>query len=170
MRNEREVLDQFLAELQRMVVNKAPTGEAKKKPLLLLLVLSRLRRGELRENKIQFLDIEPRLARLITEFGGRQTKSGSKPEQPFFHLRTSSFWELHVPSGLPSGNHKTLPKRVLAEPGSYASLRPSLFSVLLHSPSACDEAVDFLLKRWWKPEDERLLREDLGLRAAVRSS
>ena len=144
---ERAVLDHFLAELGRVIVNKAPVGEAKKKPLLLLLVLSLLRHGQLRENKIRFQDIETRLGGLINDFGGRPTVSGAKPEQPFFHLRTSPFWELHIPGGTPKGNKKTLAKKVLAEPGAYASLRSSLFVVLMQSSAACDEATDVILKR-----------------------
>jgi hypothetical protein len=157
---ERAVLDQFLAELGRVTVNKAPTGEAKKKPLLLL---SMLRHGQLRENKILFADVEERLGRLINEFGGRPTESGPKPEQPFFHPRTSLFWELHIPGGLPEGNKKTLAKKVLAGPGAYASLRQPLFVVLQRNTAARDEAADAILKKWWTPDEAARVRADLAI-------
>jgi hypothetical protein len=101
--DDRTLLNEFLAELHKMQVHKSALGEAKKKPLLVLLVLSSLKHGRMRENKILFGDVEERLSRLIEEFGGRLTESGPKPEQPFFHLRTSPFWELTIPGGVPEG-------------------------------------------------------------------
>jgi hypothetical protein len=112
--DDRAVLDEFLRELGKVIVNKSSAGEAKKKPLLLLLVLAMIKHGRLRENKIQFADVEERLHRLITEYGGRPTDSGPKPEQPFFHLRTSPFWELTIPGGIPAGNKRSLAKKILA--------------------------------------------------------
>jgi hypothetical protein len=38
------------------------------------------------------------LCKLIREHGGRPTRSGSKPEQPFYHLRTSPFWTVKTRS------------------------------------------------------------------------
>jgi hypothetical protein len=115
------------------------------------------------ENKIHFQDIEERLARLINDFGGRPTESGPKPEQPFFHLRTSPFWELHILGGVTEGNKKTLAKKVLAGPGAYAALRHSLFVVLQRNDAAQDEALDTILRRWWTPEEARRVRADLGI-------
>jgi hypothetical protein len=161
--DDRAVLDEFLRELGKVTVNKSSTGEAKKKPLLLLLVFAMIKHGRLRENKIQFADVEERLPRLITEYGGRPTESGSKPEQPFFHLRTSPFWELTIPGGIPAGNKKTLAKKILAGPGAFAALRPSLFALLQRNGAAREEAVAAILRRWWTPDEAARLRADLGI-------
>jgi putative restriction endonuclease len=70
-------------------------GDAKKKPLLLLLVLSRIEHGQMTSNEIRFQDVEAELGRLIECFGGRSA-SGAKPEQPFFHLRSAPFWHIEL--------------------------------------------------------------------------
>jgi predicted restriction endonuclease len=161
--DDRAVLDDFLRELGSVVVNKSPAGEARKKPLLVLLVISMLKHGTLRENKIRFTDVEERLSRLINDFGGRPTESGPKPEQPFYHLRTSPFWELTIPGGLPANNKKTLAKKVLAGPGAFASLRASLFALLQRNGAAREEAVNAILQRWWAPEERGRVRAALTL-------
>jgi predicted restriction endonuclease len=161
--DERVVLDEFLREIGKVTVNKSPAGEAKKKPLLLLLVISMLKHGTLRENKIHFNNLEKQLSRLISEFGGRPTESGSKPEQPFFHLRTSPFWQLTIPGGVVEGNKKTLAKKTLSGPGAYAALRPSLFTLFQRNGEARDEAADAILRRWWNAEDAGRLRVDLRI-------
>lgn len=161
--DERVVLDEFLHELGKVTVNKSPAGEAKKKPLLILLVISMLKHGTLRENRIHFNDIEKQLSRLIAEFGGRPIESGPKPEQPFFHLRTSPFWELTIPGGVAQGNKKTIAKRILSGSGAYAALRPSLFALLQRNGEARDEAVSAILRRWWNAEEPDRLHADLRI-------
>lgn len=157
------VLDGFLRDLGTVQVNKSALGEAKKKPLLLLLVLAMIKRGALTENRIRFTDIEKRLSELITRYGGRSTESGPKPEQPFYHLRTSPFWQLTVPGGLPPGNKKTVAKQVLAASGAFAQLPTRIFEVLRQNPGACDQAADTILRRWWDHAPAMALRSELGL-------
>jgi len=160
---DRVVLDDFLRDLGRLQVNKSALGEAKKKPLLLLLVLGMIKRGALLENRIRFVDIEQRLSEVITQYGGRSTESGPKPEQPFYHLRTSPFWQLTVPGGLPTGNKKTVAKKVLLAPGAFAQLHPTAFDVLRRNPDACDQAINTILQRWWVPDEATTLRSALVL-------
>jgi hypothetical protein len=161
--DDQVVFDAFLHDLSRVQVNKSALGEAKKKPLLLLLVLGMIKRGVLPENRIRYSDIEQRLSELIAQYGGRPTDSGAKPEQPFYHLRTSPFWQLTIPGGLPTGNKKTIAKKVLSGPGAFAQLHPRLYDVLRRYPAACDQAVETILQRWWMPAEATTLRSDLGL-------
>ena len=79
---------------------------ALKKPLLLLLLVSRIENDRVEENRFQFDDIEKKLDLLIREHGGRPTPSGSKPEQPFYHLRSSPFWILKTPAGIRAGQDR----------------------------------------------------------------
>jgi predicted restriction endonuclease len=160
---DRSVVDGFLRDITRMHVHRSELGEARKKPLLLLLVLSMVKRGVLHENRIRFVDVEHHLADLITRYGGRPTESGPKPEQPFCHLRTSAFWELIVPGGLPTSNRKTLPKRVLSSPEAFAQLQPTLFAVLQRNRAAIDEVMETILQRWWSKDEGLALRADLHL-------
>ena len=161
--DDRAILNEFLENVQSMNVNKSPAGKAKKKPLLLLLVLADLQHGRFRENKIHFADVQERLTALILEYGGRPAQHGAKPEQPFFHLRTSPFWELTIPNEMPDSNKKTLARRVLAAPGVFAALRPSIFELLKRSCAAREEAINVILQRWWNPDDAAGLRVALGL-------
>ena len=162
--DDQQVLDVFLGELRNVIVNKSGLGEARKKPLLLLLVLAMIKSGELRESRILFEDVEKRLSELIIEYGGRTTKSGAKPEQPFFHLRTSPFWELTVVASLPTNNNKkTVARKVLSAPGTFAQLRPSICDLVRRSSAARDEIVDTILRRWWTVDEAARLRSELGL-------
>jgi putative restriction endonuclease len=157
---ERAVLEDFLSDLERMSVNKSTAGESRKKPLLLLLVLAMMEHGRLRDNKIHFSEVEERLA---VEHGGRPTQHGPKPEQPFFHLRTSPFWELTIPGGAPETNKKTVSKKQLGAPGAFAALRPALFTLWRGSGIARQEAVRAILQRWWHPDDAARVRAALDL-------
>ena len=92
-------LNELLEQIRAMKVHgSSRLGTALKKPLLLLLLVSRIENDRVEENRFQFDDIEQRLGLLIREHGGRPTHSGSKPEQPFYHLRTSPFWTVKTRS------------------------------------------------------------------------
>ena len=58
------------------------------KPLLLLLILGRIQRGEARE--VDFPTIEPLLRRLLEEFG--PSRQSYHPEYPFWRLQADGLW------------------------------------------------------------------------------
>ena len=157
-----EAIVDFLTAIDTMRVHRSRAGEARKKPLLLLLVLSRIHHRQLTENRIRFPDLESSLAQLIEEFGGRDSNSGAKPEQPFFHLRSSPFWHLRVPEGVPSGSQRTVRVTVLRRPDVHAELNGRLFAALGRDEKARLQVVEALLNRWWEPEEARLLAKRLG--------
>jgi putative restriction endonuclease len=103
-------------------------GAALKKPLLLLLLVSRIENDRVEENRFHFDEIEKPLERLIREHGGRPTKSGPKPEQPFSHLRSSAFWVLHTQREYGAG--KTALVSDLRDPDSYGAFVPQVFALL----------------------------------------
>lgn len=63
------------------------------KPLLLLLALARVQRGESR--LVAFTDVEEPLRRLLVEFG--PSRDSYHPEYPFWRLQSDHLWE--VPGG-----------------------------------------------------------------------
>lgn len=72
------VLGSFLREFGEMQENKSALGEAKKKPLIMLLVLGMIRCGMLTDNRILFNDIEARLPELSSPTStGAHRHSGS---------------------------------------------------------------------------------------------
>lgn len=71
--------NRFMEELDKLNVNISNGKPALKKPLLLLLVLSKLEQGLIKENRITFDILEKELRVLIQLFGGRATPNGPKP-------------------------------------------------------------------------------------------
>jgi putative restriction endonuclease len=136
-------------------------GSALKKPLLLLLLVSRIENNRVDENRFRFEDIEKPLERLIREHGGRPAASGPKPEQPFSHLRSSPFWILRTRREYAPG--KTALVSDLRHPDSCAAFRPNVFRLLRSSADARARIVDWILDQWWPETLHGDIREDLGL-------
>lgn len=137
-----------------------PLGRALKKPLLLLLLVSRIENNRVEENRFPYDEIEKPLERLIREHGGRPTRSGARPEQPFSHLRSSHFWVLHTQRQYRPGT--TVWISDLRDPKSYGAFDPNVFRLLRSSPEARSRVVDLLLDSW-SPTLHDDLRESLGL-------
>jgi len=88
--------DQILAAFDGMRVWQRGDKRAVHKPLLVLLALGRLARGE--APLVEFADIEGKLGSLLREFG----PSGSEASRhnPFWHLRTDGLWQLAGPEAI----------------------------------------------------------------------
>jgi putative restriction endonuclease len=76
------------------------------KPLLILLALGRLQRGEPR--LAPFTKIEPRLNELLQEFGTPSTRPSA--QYPFWRLQGDGLWEVEAPTTLMSRRSNTDPK------------------------------------------------------------
>jgi putative restriction endonuclease len=77
------------------------------KPLLVLLELARIAQGS--NSPIEFIDLEPKMARLLEEFG--RTGSATTRHYPFWHLQTDGIWQLEGPEAIldrPAGATPTL--------------------------------------------------------------
>ena len=85
--------DEILAAFDRIRVWQQGDRRAVHKPLLVLLALGRLLRGE--SPLVEFAGIEDQLGKLLEEFG----PSGSERTRrnPFWHLRTDGVWQLAGP-------------------------------------------------------------------------
>ncbi len=84
-----------------------PNGLPLSKPLLILLTLGRLARGE--APMVQFSDIDGALMRLLAEFG--PSSAARSRHYPFWHLRTDGLWQLSGPQAIldrPPGATPTL--------------------------------------------------------------
>ena len=155
-------LDEFLDQIRSMKVHASSRlGAALKKPLLLLLLVSRIENDRVEENRFQFDDIEKKLDLLIREHGGRPTPSGSRPEQPFYHLRSSPFWVLKTPREYAPGTTALISD--LRRPESYGAFQPKVFRLLRSSSEVRARVVDSILNEWWPETLHGDIREDLGL-------
>jgi putative restriction endonuclease len=121
--NPGQILERFLADIGSMKLHRSSSlGAALKKPLLLLLLVSRIENRQVAENRFDFADIRRELDTLIRCFGGRPSRSGSRPEQPFSHLRSSPFWRLHTQKSYDSGH--TVLISDLMDSASYGAFDP----------------------------------------------
>jgi putative restriction endonuclease len=87
---------QLLAAFARIRVWQRGDQRAVHKPLLVLLMLARLARGE--PPMVEFAAIEPQLKSLLEEFG----PSGCEASRhyPFWHLKTDGLWALNGPDAI----------------------------------------------------------------------
>ncbi|MEZ4453123.1 MAG: hypothetical protein R3B09_26920 [Nannocystaceae bacterium] len=165
MATDRETLARFKHHVDALKVHRDPVeGPSLKKPLLLLLVISRLERGLLRQNEIRFREVEKELAELIREFCWRTMSASPCPEQPFERMASSPLWRLHVAEGVVRGARKALPRRALRDPRTFATLEDDIFLWLSQSREARAVATGVVLERWCPSEKHAPLRTRLGLR------
>ena len=99
--------DELLKAFDRMRVWQRGDQRAVHKPLLVLLALARLARGE--PAMVEFPGIEAKLKGLLEEFG----PSGCEVSRhyPFWHLKTDGLWQLSAPESIlnrPPGATPTL--------------------------------------------------------------
>jgi putative restriction endonuclease len=161
-KTDAEIMGRFLAATSAMQVHStAHLGNALKKPLLLLLVISRLEHSADRRNRFDFSDIRGDLSNLIRRYGGRATTSGPAAEQPFSHLRTSGFWRLTTQRSY-TGRQTALVSDLM-NPDSYAALEPEVYRVLSRSKDARAQAFQHILDRWWPDSLHDELRAELGM-------
>jgi Protein of unknown function (DUF4007) len=130
------VLKSLLAQIGALNKNKQNGKEKPHKLLLLQAVLDLIHDGRLSENEIYFDD------KLIAQFKFRFAKGANsedweQPTLPFFHLRSSGFWEHKIIEG------RELPYSTLTTSGGgtkrifeniqYAYFQPEVFTLLLDS-------------------------------------
>lgn len=133
--SDSQTLDDFQNQVLQMKLHGSSVlGSALKKPLLVLLLVSRIENSRSEENRFHFGEIRNELETLLRAHGGRPTKSGFKTEQPFSHLRSSPFWQLSTARKYEAG--KTALVSDLMQPESFGAFSPVVYSVLRRYPEA----------------------------------
>ena len=141
-------LNELLEQIRSMKLHKfSRLGTALKKPLLLLLLVSRIENNRVEENRFHFDDLQKKLELLIREHGGRPTRSGPKPEQPFSHLQSSPFWTLKTQRDY--SRDETALVSDLRNPASYGAFQPDVFRLLSSSGEVRAQVVESILHQWW---------------------
>jgi putative restriction endonuclease len=157
-----EIIDQ----LKALRAWKRGGQRAPHKPLLLLLALARLSRGEPR--LFAYADAEEKMRDLLREFGPDRVTL--HPEHPFWHLRSSGLWEFQW-----GREEKSQGAAVRESPGSYSpsprSLRdgeatvgfaPEVQAALEMDPRLLREAAELLLVEHFAESTFDDLLETLG--------
>ena len=88
--------DQILAAFDRIRVWQRGDQRAVHKPLLVLLALARVSRGE--APMVEYVDLEDKLRKLLREFG--PSGSDASRHHPFWHLQTDGVWHLDGPPAI----------------------------------------------------------------------
>ena len=86
-----DTLQKYVQKMKRLRVDRAH-GVAPHKPLLLLVVIELIERGQIRENKIP---LSPDLAEIFMRYWSKVTNRKPNIALPFFHLKSDGFWHLH---------------------------------------------------------------------------
>jgi putative restriction endonuclease len=159
----KDVLDEFLVQIDLLNLNINGGKPALKKPLCLLLIISKFENQLIKENKIRFTDLEKELGELITAFGGRSNKSGPKANQPFQYMNSSDFWVLNLPAGVELTHKRDLPIKILREQETFVQLQDDIFEMLKTSREYRAIAADFILKKWWPETIQEEILSTLSL-------
>ena len=131
---------QFFSELNVNTTKKR--GNAPYQPLLLLSIIDLVAEGEIKTNKIYVTD------ELIDRFNRYRNLLSSNAFKgnlvlPFFHLKSSEFWQLKFSDTYEGGRPQTIPK--LKSDVDYALLDNNLFR-LLQNDNSRQQLVDTLLE------------------------
>src|SRR5262245_33175915 len=106
------------------------------KPLLLLMALARLQRGE--SSRVAFKEIEDPLKRLLIDFGPQRTSY--HPELPFWHLQSDGLWLVKSDGELlKRGDTQSPRKTELIEKKAHGELPPDVEKTLLSDPALVQE-------------------------------
>ena len=130
----------FLRRVETVNVWKRGDARAPHKPLLLLLALGRLSRGE---GAISFSECEPILANLLREFG--PDVRHVHPELPFWHLQTDKLWILDVEDDVLNASGGPSPAR-LRDRDAVGWFPTEIETLLTSSPDLAVEAARRLLE------------------------
>ena len=150
----------FLARIRKLNVWRANGRRAPHKPLLLLLALGRLQRGEPR--LVRFEEVEGLLSNLLLLFGPPSTVH--HPEYPFGRLRSDGLWEIPNDIGLPQTRSGDLHKRPLLRQRVEGGLPESVHRMLLADPGLVASAAQLLLQGHFPESLHDDLRAAVGLR------
>jgi len=159
----RPIDDEILERFARLNVWKRGGERAPHKPLLLLLALARLQRGE--ERIVPFTDIERDLGRLLRDFG---PPNATTPQYPFWHLQSDGLWvipqhaELQRDVDEKPGRHNPRVS-VIRQIAAQGGLEPTLHDHLRANPSLVNRIVAQLLEDNWPPSLHDEILDAVGM-------
>lgn len=144
---------------------------APNKPLLILLMLARLQRGEGR--CVSFSTLESLLEKLLRNFG--PPRQSYHPEYPFWRLQNDGVWEVLESERLVAlrGTRKhqgDIPRWILREQNAMGALPERLAIPLQTSPVLLNEVVSRLLEAHFPHSLHHDILDAVGYRAVVVST
>ncbi len=135
----------LLERIDKLNIWKRGAERAPHKPLLLLLVLARLQRGESRIAHYE-RDIRGQLRKLLIDFG--PSRKAYHPENPFWYLRNDELWEIpdkELAEIRGRGQVGGPTDRLLRDANARGGLPPAAHRLLRRNPTLVREAARRLL-------------------------
>ncbi|MBW2737206.1 MAG: HNH endonuclease [Deltaproteobacteria bacterium] len=139
--------DQLRELLRSLKVWRRGDERAPHKPLLLLLALAHVRRGD--ERLLSYADIDAPLRDLLRDFGPK--RKSAHPEMPFWHLCSSGFWEVtdkeQIQALLPQVTKRRNPSsKLLIERATQGGFCKQAHDLLQGEPALVDELAQEILE------------------------
>jgi len=132
------------------------------KPLLILLTLGRLARGE--SPMVEFSDIDGPLTSLLTEFG--PSSAARSRHYPFWHLRTDGLWELTGPDAILNRPPGATPTLTELRTGHVAGgLTPDIVAALRRRPELISAVARRIVEAHFPESLQQDVLEAVGLGA-----
>ena len=152
------MLANYVPKFRDLRVDLAHGSPRMHKPCMLLVAIDFAENGALFENGIRYEDTRERFRAY-----GAVVRPGQdmKPYLPFYHLKSSGFWDLVVKKGAQAptkARHGQLVQLV----GVSARLEAELHRLLVESPGARERLRYVLIERWFpekRPEVETLITQ-----------
>jgi putative restriction endonuclease len=133
------------------------------KPLLLLIALARVQRGEPR--LVTYAEIQPLLKDLLRRYWSTRS---AHPHYPFWHLQADDLWEVPERAELQAASQhlkrsQDVPERLLLEGGARGGLPPILDAVLRGDPALVNRVCARLLQDHFPPSMHEDLLDAVGM-------
>jgi len=129
--------------IDQMKVNKAKGQYAVYKPLLLLIVFSKVLKGE--ANHFDFERIGQKLEALMEKHGWR-TFSSKRAQYPFYFLASSELWETNVSST--DLKHPDSPSKKEME-NAVGKLNDRYYKFLIDNPSETEKLISYVNEKFF---------------------
>lgn len=135
----------------REVIDRARASKAPHRPLLLLYLLGRARRAESAE--VSFREVDKGLDSALSRFG-RAKKAEAL--LPFWHLQTSTFWEIPGADSLPRRAGKDRPTRGALLHADASGRIPAAWWSALGQGDLASELGELVLQAMWESNEDRV--------------
>ncbi len=154
--------NEFFQKLDQVRVWRGGQRRAPHKPLLILLALGRIARGEDRLARYE-QDIEPPLKELLKRFG--PPREAIHPEPPFSRLHKDGLWEIPGRESLPASKSGDLLRSGLIKHAVTGGFPKSIYKLLRSDPDLVQRAAQALLYAHFPYSLHEDIRTVIGLPA-----
>lgn len=136
------------------------------KPLLLLMILSRIQRGE--DRLTAFTDIEKPLKQLLNDFG--PSRKSQHPEAPFWRLQVDDLWDIPQAKSITTTNAGDAHVSSLRSQKAHGGFLPHYDSLLRKNPKVLTDAAQALLENHFTPSLHEDILNSVGLTLEVETT